>query len=173
MTATTASAIFTAAHAAAKVADTVVAYKVRFSTALRSAWAAAKQTVTTLMETENEKRIRLHRADYDAAVMAVEAGATEITYRNRQFFAASVYRQEAERREAEIQQQLQALGYAPASYDCNVIIFSFEENLAGVWFYPLNTVADTVRHYLASRPRVRMTYVDLLAAEDREDGITR
>ncbi|SDZ01211.1 hypothetical protein [Hymenobacter psychrophilus] len=44
----TTSAIFLAAHAAAKVASAVVAYKVRFSTALRSAWAAAKQTVNTI-----------------------------------------------------------------------------------------------------------------------------
>lgn len=47
----TASAIFTAAHLAAKVADKAMAYRTRFATALKSAWAAAKQTINTVMST--------------------------------------------------------------------------------------------------------------------------
>ncbi len=42
----TTAAIFTAAHAAARLADEMVAYRTRFATALRAAWAAAKQTLT-------------------------------------------------------------------------------------------------------------------------------
>lgn len=46
-----ASAIMKAAHQAAKVADAIVAYKIRFSTALKAAWATAKQTINTMMNT--------------------------------------------------------------------------------------------------------------------------
>ena len=45
----TTATIFTAAHAAARLADQMVAYRTRFSTALKSAWAAAKQTIKTVM----------------------------------------------------------------------------------------------------------------------------
>ena len=48
----TASAIFTAAHLAAKVADAAVTYRTRFVTALRAAWAAAKQVISTIMTKE-------------------------------------------------------------------------------------------------------------------------
>lgn len=47
----TASAIFTAAHAAARLADAATSYRTRFVSALKSAWAAAKQTVQTAMST--------------------------------------------------------------------------------------------------------------------------
>lgn len=47
----TASALFTAAHAAARLADATLAYRTRFVTALKSAWAAAKQTITNAMTT--------------------------------------------------------------------------------------------------------------------------
>lgn len=48
---TSTSNLFKMAHAAAKVADAVVAYKIRFSTALKAAWANAKQTLTCAMST--------------------------------------------------------------------------------------------------------------------------
>jgi len=48
-TAMTTSQIFTAAHAAAKVADQLVAYRVRFVAALKAAWKSVKQLIT--MET--------------------------------------------------------------------------------------------------------------------------
>ena len=47
---TTASFVMTAAHAAARLADKMLAYRTRFTTALRAAWAATKQTAQTIME---------------------------------------------------------------------------------------------------------------------------
>ena len=53
----TASARFTAAHAAARLADALVAYRTRFTTALKSAWAAAKAAAKQATQTTMKKII--------------------------------------------------------------------------------------------------------------------
>lgn len=73
----TASQIFTAAHTAARVASPVVAYRTRFVTALKSAWAAAKQIVTTMSHVIEHRNGRVF-LPYAAALAAATIVAAEV-----------------------------------------------------------------------------------------------
>ena len=74
----TTAAIFTAAHATARLADKMVAYRTRFTTALRAAWATAKQTINTVMEQVIEHHTGRVLLPYAEANAAAELVAKEV-----------------------------------------------------------------------------------------------
>jgi len=74
-----ASQIFTAAHLAAKIADAALAYRARFTTALRAAWAAAKQPAQALPTTIHLVAINKQQQRFAVQIVAGEQAATTVS----------------------------------------------------------------------------------------------
>lgn len=170
----TASAIFTAAHAAARLADAVVAYRTRFTTALRAAWAAAKQTIKTVM-TPFEQQMAAARAERAAATNAAAAGAKTVTLFGRAFYADADARANANQVEAEVEARLVAEGrraYGQSQQKLSAINLSFGEYINGQYWYPVQTAEQLYAgygQYSASAASVGAAY-NSLTAEANEDN---
>jgi len=156
MSTTTASAIFTAAHAAAKVADAVVVYKVRFSTALKSAWAAAKQTINAIMETPSTAVVTFNNGRTATFALTAEAQA-----QHRATIAAH-FAGDTRRDDSFYTAEMNALGNA-----------EYVEQLgAPYYFCELVSVAQIERRLSGGINRlIKQSGAEYVAAERHEDSL--
>lgn len=112
-TAMTTSQIFTAAHAAAKVANQLVAYRTRFVAALKAAWKSAKETITTAMNNQPTPLEQLH--DSQRAFYAKHTAGCELYLFAETSLEASFYAAAAKERNLRQQGELQTAWDLPVN----------------------------------------------------------